>query len=139
MPRLEPGDWTPTGWGSQHRIRDIDDDRVTLVCHPADQWAHASRVDTDASEADVCSRCRTTPGLGPMPAPIFGEVRRGPGGIVVACLRMWDGRTPASPADRCWRVLDAAGTSACEPLDSYAVAGWDVCGSVPAISTEARL
>lgn len=135
---LAPGDWTPTGWGAQHRVRAAEDGRVTLVCHPADQWTHASRINASASEDTRCSRCTATPGLGPMPAPILGEVRRGPSGVVVACLRMWDGRSPHSPGDQCWRILDAAGTSACNPLDSYAVIGWPVCGLVPGINEGAQ-
>lgn len=135
MPGLTPGDWTSTGWGAQHRVRAVEGDRVTLVCHSADQWAHDSRMDTAAEETERCSRCTAAPGLGPLSAPALGEVRRNPAGVVVACLRMWDGREPRSADDRCWQVLDPAGTSALGPLNSYDVAGWEVCGAVPGITT----
>jgi hypothetical protein len=145
--KLKPGDWTPTGWGAQHRIRWTQpknrDRVVVLVCHgdkPGD-YALLSRMNTQATENKRCNRCEVIPDLGPMWTPTLFEVRRDPAtGMVAACVRTWDGRVPTSPVDTCWLILEwgtaARGPAAAQRVDSYAVVAWDVTGTVPGLALD---
>ncbi len=141
---LESGQWTPTGWGAQHRVRAVDGDRVTLVCHSdrPGQYAELSRMRRDAGEVQRCRQCEVTPGLGPMPAPVLDEIRIDPATrMTVVCALTWDGRVPTSPVDPCWRIVRWGSVPAhATPrgsLDSYDVATWTVVGSLPTLAEAA--
>lgn len=127
MTTIAVGQWTPTGWGAQHRVRASDPDWTRLVCHTASQRVETSEINTAAAETKRCSRCATIPALGPLAIPTLGDKRRDPTtGAVVVCERTWDGRTPATPVDRCWHVTDPGTRPADAPwwLDTYDVADW---------------
>ncbi|MFI6228588.1 hypothetical protein ACIBCR_14905 [Micromonospora echinospora] len=128
---MNPGDWISTGWGAQHRIRSLDGNWIVLVCHFDDSHnrVHRERINFDANDALVCNWCEVTPGLGPMPAPTLGEVRRDPTtGATAVCERTWDDRAPSSPVDLVWLVTATPedGPAVGTYLSSYAVVGWEV-------------
>lgn len=133
---LEPGQWTPTGWGVQHRVRCSDDNWTELVCHTrvrpemVDKYTPGpnhrcptDRIDTRAVERERCARCAALPDLGPMqPAP-EGEVRRSPDGRLVAVCVHHD-----HDAGRGWRVV---GDSDPAPHMHFWRSDWEVVDWVP--------
>jgi hypothetical protein len=139
-----PGEWTPTGWGARHRIRRLfaseaagPMDRIEMVCHTEGNSVDVRRVNPLAQETRRCRRCELIPDLGPIGAPVLGEVRRDERtGVIVACVRTWDGRVPRSPADTVWLILDwgpngrPPGNSS-HRLDFYEVVSWPVIATIP--------
>jgi hypothetical protein len=97
---LTPGQWTPTGWGAQHRVRTSDPEWTVLVCHldRADHRSETSRINQAADEKHRCTRCTALPNLGPIVFAPIGEVRCSDG-LLVVCYRdrIGDGRR--------WKVI----------------------------------
>jgi hypothetical protein len=127
---MKTGDWISTGWGAQHRIRRLDGNWVILVCHSDEPHnrVHRERINLDTNDPLTCTICEVTPGLGPMPAPVLGEIRRDPAtGVTAVCERTWDDRVPTSPVDLVWRVTATVdgGPPIGRCLNSYAVVGWE--------------
>lgn len=135
---LKPGDWTPTGWGAQHRVRRSDERYTELVCHLAyliddpgigrkagdSARCETARIDRTASEDYRCIRCASLTNLGPMARGPLGEIRRGPDGQVAVCH-------DAGGFDRRWKLIGAE----TEPMaygwrGDWHVATWVVVGNV---------
>lgn len=127
-----PGEWTPTGWGAQHRVRRSDPVWTELVCGELvcgeSARVETSRIDPGAGEVDRCQRCAALPDLGPLRRGALGEVRRSPEGLVAVCHRTrigngwrWKviGEDP-EPGGYGWR-------------DDWQVASWTPVGTVPGL------
>lgn len=103
---VAPGDWISTGWGAQHKVREVLDAHVVLACHgPADdQRAEQARVKLGAGEEQRCSSCERVNGLGPMVPGVLGEVRRTPEGWVGICVaeHQWHKWVLLNPAPERW-------------------------------------
>lgn len=89
---LTVGQWIPTGWGAQHRIRSFTDTHVVFASHGsgADQRAERARVRVDVAGESQCSRCLRAggaDGLGPATPGVVGEARRTPEGWIAVCVR----------------------------------------------------
>ncbi|MGV9836687.1 hypothetical protein ACWDUL_21200 [Nocardia niigatensis] len=80
--QVQPGNWIRTGWGAQHRVREVTADHVVLVDHKAGDRAPKARTDLDADETLHCSSCARIPDLGPPRGSVVGEVRRTPEGWI---------------------------------------------------------
>lgn len=141
---LKPGDWTPTGWGAQHRVRRSDEQWTELVCHTTiqipdprqpgpTQRCETARIDRDADERNRCYRCGSLPDLGPLRYGPLGEVRRSPEGLVAVCHR---GRI--GDGDRRWKVIGDDPVPALHGWrDDWDVAQFPVIGNVFELSGEA--
>lgn len=108
---LTVGQWLPTGWGAQHRVRSFTETHVTLACHGvgSDQRAERDRVRTDDQNEPRCSSCSRAggpDGLGPATRGVVGEVRRTPEGWIAVCVsdayERWVFLDPRPPGDRRW-------------------------------------
>lgn len=103
---VSPGDWISTGWGAQHRVREVQATHVVLVCHGAgpDQRAEQDRVQLGAGEVQRCSGCERAKGLGPHEPGVVGEVRRTPEGWVGICVttRYYNKWVLLDPAPERW-------------------------------------
>lgn len=89
--KMTAGQWLPTGWGAQHRVRSFTDTHVVLACHGAgpDQRAELVRVRVDVEGEPYCTSCERAGGpggLGPSPRGVVGEVRRTPEGLIAVCV-----------------------------------------------------
>jgi len=88
MTALTSGQWTPTGWGAQHRVRRSDEKWTELVCHRdgEGQRCETPRINQQADETRRCTRCEALPDLGPIQYGPVGEVRRSADGLTVVCV-----------------------------------------------------
>lgn len=89
---LVVGQWLPTGWGAQHRVRSFTDTHVVFASHGSgpDQRAERARVRVDVQGEPQCTRCLRAggpDGLGPAVPGVVGEVRRTPDGWIGVCVR----------------------------------------------------
>lgn len=135
LTNIKPGDWLPTGWGAQHRVRSVTDTHIVLACHGAgpDQHAERDRVRVDTAGEPRCSACQRAggpDGLGPSTRGVIGEVRRTPEGWIAVCVsdayERWVFLDPRPPGDRRWgpdwfmgnaeRIAVIPGTVAAEPV-----------------------
>lgn len=85
------GQWIPTGWGAQHRVRSFTDTHVVFASHGTgeDQQAEREcvRVDTEGEpECVKCQRAGGSDGLGPAVKGVVGEARRTPEGWIAVCV-----------------------------------------------------
>jgi hypothetical protein len=122
---LSPGQWTPTGWGAQHRVRSSDEKWTVLACHMdrADHRCETARIDQTADEEHHCRRCEALVGLGPIQVAPLGEVRTGDGLLVVCARRIGD--------DRRWKVIGEDPVSGAYGWrDDWDVARFTVIGNV---------
>lgn len=103
---VKPGDWVPTGWGAQHKVRSVQADHVVFACHGAtdDQRAEKQRVRLEASEDQRCSHCERANGLAPFVPGVVGEVRRTPEGWIGICVttRFYNKWVLLDPAPERW-------------------------------------
>jgi hypothetical protein len=146
---LRPGDWTPTGWGAQHRVRRSDERWTELVCHTAladDDRAFgrkagdSSRCATDrinrgADETEHCANCSALPDLGPLRYGPIGEVRRSPDGLVVVASQ--DVCHPSRAGGTRWKVIGLDPVPGMYGWRSeWHVAAWEVVGAIPGFISE---
>lgn len=99
---LAIGQWIPTGWGAQHRIRSFTDTHVVFASHGAgpDQRAERARIRVDTEGEPQCNGCLRAggpDGLGPAVPGVVGEARRTPEGWIAVCVSEFAGHK--------WRFL----------------------------------